>query len=216
MILAERLTFQIYNHQKGVTSVDIQNEVVASGSLDNKVQAWNMTSGKKLIEVAHENDVFCIKLVHERLLSCGDKTVRVWSLQDGSELHKFQHSSWCNNFDLNFDETLLAVAHSGGLTIWDFSNRIKLQEIEINDVYDVRFNESGMKLVFGLHDGTVFYTEVKNYNNSLKFAEVLKMSHNIWALPRETFCWLNETKAIVVSTNNAMTEGNCSILDTVS
>ena len=152
-------SFMIYNHKEGITSVDVQNEIVASGSFDKTVQVWNMASMTKLFDGAHGTTVWCVKVIDEKVLSCGDKIVRVWSLA-GRELYEFRHSNWCNNFDLNMDKTLLAVAHSDGLSIWNFSSRIKLKEIEINDVWDVRFNESGTKLVFGLYDGTIYHTSV--------------------------------------------------------
>ena len=114
-----------------------------------------MTSGSQLFEVAHDNKVWCVTVVGKMVISCGDKTVRIWNLKDGKLLHKLQLSGWCRNFDLNSGKTILAVAHHEGVSIWDFENRIQISEIELNKVNDVRFNEPGTTLVVGQFDGQV-------------------------------------------------------------
>ena len=45
---------------------------------------------------------------------------------------------------------------------------------------------------------------------------MIKMSYNIWTTPRETFCWLNATRAIVVSTDKLDLKSHCELVDTVS
>ena len=145
-----------YSHGKLVTSIDMQNFVLASGSYDFKIQVWNMKTNAKLFEVAHDNHVNCVKIVDNRLVSCGDQTVRIWKLKNGNLLRTLYLPSWCNNFDFNSKSTILAVAHANGVSIYDFSNLMKIMEIELNQVMDVRFNESGTKLIVGQYDGKVF------------------------------------------------------------
>ena len=81
--------------------------------------------------------------------------IRIWDLTDGKLLHKLKLPDWCNNFDLNSDRTLLAVAHEKGVSIWNFLSLSKIKEIELNAVMDVRFNESGTKLIVGQYNGQV-------------------------------------------------------------
>ena len=114
-----------------------------------------MTSGSQLFEVTHESYVYCVKVVGEMVISCGDKSVRIWNLQDGKLLHKLQLSGWCLNFDMNNEKTLLAVAHTAGVSIWDFFDKIRISETELSTVSDVRFNEQGTTLIVGQFDGQV-------------------------------------------------------------
>ena len=146
---------QVYYHEKKVYSMDIDDEVLVSGSTDNKIQVWNMASSSKLFEVSHDGDVWCVKIVGKMIVSCGDKTVRIWSLEDGTLLHKLQLPSWCWSFDLNSEKTLLAVALDRGVSIWDFANRIEISEIKLDMVTDVRFNEQGTTLIVGQFDGQI-------------------------------------------------------------
>ena len=135
--------------------MDIDDELLVSGSIDNKIRVWNLVTNKLLFEFAHEALVHGVKIVDKMVLSCGDKTLRIWNLTDGNLLHKLQLPSWCYNFDLNSEKTLLAIAHFDGVSIWDFLNVIQLMEVSMNEVYDVRFNEQGTTLIVGQSDGQV-------------------------------------------------------------
>ena len=135
--------------------MDIDNEVLVSGSEDKKIQVWNMTSGSQLFEVDSKVKNYCVKVVGKMIVSCGDKTVRIWNLQDGKLLHKLQLPSWCYNFDLNSEKSLLAVADYEGVSIWDFLNEVQISEIKLHMVTDARFNEQGTTLIVGQFDGQV-------------------------------------------------------------
>ena len=151
---------QVYYHKKKVISVDIENEVLASGSFDGKIQVWNMTSDSQLFQVSHEDEVLCVKVVGKKIVSCGDTTVRIWNLEDGKLLHKLQLPDLCHNFDLNPEKTLLAVAHYIGVSIWDFQNLAQISEIELDRVMDVRFNEQGTRLIAGQKNGQIYKIDV--------------------------------------------------------
>ena len=135
--------------------MDIDNEVLVSGSGDNKIQVWKMTSSSQLFEGAHEDVVECVKVVDNLVLSCADKTLRIWNLRGGNLLQKLHLPQWCRNFDLNSEKTVLAIAHDEGVSIWDYSKRNKIMEIELHQVNDVRFNEAGTKLIVGQFNGQV-------------------------------------------------------------
>ena len=49
-----------------------------------------------------------------------------------------------------------------------------------------------------------------------RLEKLMKMSYNIWSFPREGFCWLNENKTVVISTDSKTNNGHCELLDTVS
>ena len=78
--------------------------------------------------------------------------IRIWDLTDGKLL---KLPDWCNNFDLDSERTLLAVAHEKGVSIWNFSSLSKITEVELNAVMDARFNESGTTLIVGQYNGQV-------------------------------------------------------------
>ena len=98
----------------------------------DKIKVLNMTDGKQLFQSSHDGNVNCVDISDNSIISCSaDKTTRIWSLEDGSELNRLQHPESCNNFDLNLEEMLLAVAHDSGITLWDFAKKLKIKEIII-------------------------------------------------------------------------------------
>ena len=108
----------------------------------------------------------CVKIVDKSLVSCGDKTVRIWSLKDGTLLHELKLPGRCNNFDLNSERTLLAVAHNKGVSIWDFRNLVQIREIELDIANDVRFNEPGTTLIIGQLNGQVSKVSLDDNSSS--------------------------------------------------
>ena len=96
-----------------------------------------------------------MKIVDKSFVPYGNKTVRIWNLKDGSLLHELKLPGQCNNFDLNSERTLLAVAHNKGVSIWNFRNLIQISEIELNIANDVRFNEPGTILIIDQRNGQV-------------------------------------------------------------
>ena len=111
-----------------INSVDIESEVLVSGSNDFKVKVWNMTSNSQLFEALHDGHVHCVKIVGKMIVSCGGTTAQIRNLE-GKLLHKLQIPNWCHNFDLNSEKTLLAIAHAEGISIWDFLNIVQIMEL---------------------------------------------------------------------------------------
>ena len=65
------------------------------------------------------------------------------------------------------------------------------------------------------------YSDLRNSGDGTSCTDfrqehVMQMSYNIWAVPRQSFCWLNETKVIVVSFDYNYVNGHCELVDTVS
>ena len=160
-----------YKHGNKVTSIDIQKSILASGSFDHLVQVWNIEKQIKLYEVDHGHAVYCVKIVDELLLASGGIMVKIWNLKSGNLLHKLQLPNMLCNFDLDPQNTLLAVAHYHGVSIWDFSSlksfdgldysvRSPIMDIKLQDVMDVRFNEPGTRLIVGQYDGKVFKVDL--------------------------------------------------------
>lgn len=154
--------FQTYKHNGCVTSVQINENLVISGSEDNTVQVWDMNECKKLWELDHGDLVSDTILCDDRLITCcEDASVRVLDLKSGEQLHRLEHPSPCINADLSRSKSLLAVASESAVVLWDFKNATKIKEFALEpDVKDVRFNPSGDKLIVALEQGEVVKIEM--------------------------------------------------------
>ena len=109
-----------------------------------------------------------VEIVGSQIISCGDKTIRIWSIEDGKKLDVLRHQETCHNFDLNREKQLLAVAHESGITVWDFSTKTKIKDIDGPgylqtkiSASDVQFNKSGNKLIVGNVDGQVLQIDIE-------------------------------------------------------
>ena len=146
-----------------MASVSVQGNSLASGSLDNTVQVWNMQTNRKVTQFQHENQAWCVQLYDNLLVSCSlDKSTRIRDIITGNELHNLSHSSSCLNFDLNPLQTVLAVACNTAVVLWDFKNGKKIKQFNLGkSIRDVRFNLAGNTLVAGLYDGRVFKIDLQ-------------------------------------------------------
>lgn len=86
---------QCRSHTATVTAVVFapDGRSFLSASLDGTVREWKTDTGNELRRLDHEGGVYDLAVSTDgrRLLTAGfgDKTVRVWSLPDGKELHCF-------------------------------------------------------------------------------------------------------------------------------
>ena len=122
-----------------------------------------MEKQKKLWELNHGDEVWGTILRDDQLITCcRDKSVRVLALQSGELLNKLDQSDYCYNADLSPNGSLLAVACSSVVALWDIRKAVKIKEFDLGlRVNDLQFNPSGDKLIVGLHEGDIFKIEMK-------------------------------------------------------
>ena len=57
---------------------------------------------------------------------------------------------------------MLAVGCGEGVVFWDARNAVKIEQFDLGTrVHDLRFNQSGDKLIVGLADGQVFKFDIE-------------------------------------------------------
>ena len=66
------------------------------------------------------------------------------------------HSNNCYNFDLDKENRLLAVATSGGVTLWRLDRYEKIAEEKIGKTVDVKFNKTATKIIAATFEGAVY------------------------------------------------------------
>ena len=141
----------------------MKNNLIISGSHDETVQAWNMERHEKVWQSDHGDKIYSVILRDEQVITCCfDKAVRVFSLQSGKKLHRLEHPGPCYNADLSPNKILLAVACDSAVVLWDIRNTVKIEQFDLGSkIYDLRFNQSGDKLVVGLYEGEVYKIELQ-------------------------------------------------------
>ena len=146
-----------------MNTIQIKNNLVISGSFDGTVQVWNMDRHEKLWQVDHRDRVWCTLVRNDQVITCcEDKSVRVLSLDSGEELHRLEHPNCCYSADLSPNKSLLAVACGSAVVLWDIKKALKVEQFDLcSQIYDLRFNLTGDRLIVGAGDGQVFKIEMK-------------------------------------------------------
>ena len=131
---------------------------MASGDDDKSVKLWNMKQQTQLWQVKHDHWVQCVKVHGDLVISASwDKTVKLWTRDNGRLLHTLQHDAECWNFDTR--DNVLAVACDDGVYIWSLNDRRKIKKIDLDDVADVRIQQR--TIIAGCKNGEVHQIEMK-------------------------------------------------------
>ena len=126
-----------------------------------------METNENLWDFGYEFRVTCVKLQDNWLVSSattqtGSKhEIRVCNVETGEELHRISEVSWCSNFDINPSKAVLAVACEK-VVLWDLKTATKIKEFNLlGDIFDLKFNPAGDKLIVGSRGGEVSIIELK-------------------------------------------------------
>ena len=80
-----------------------------------------MSTKSKLFECKHDKLVGCLMYWQNNLISASDdRTVKIWSKDDGKLVKVLKHDRACYNAEIN--DGILAVATDTGVTIWSLAN----------------------------------------------------------------------------------------------
>lgn len=137
-------------HTNCVTSLAVlSNERLASGSLDNLIKIWNVTTGKCEITLSgHTNYVSSIRMLSNGQLVSGswDQTIKLWDISTGKcEATISEHLSKVN---------VLTVLPDGRLAIGGFDGSIKLFNVSTQNYEEtLTGHTSGVYSLIVLPDG---------------------------------------------------------------
>ena len=126
---------------------------------------YNTTTKSKIFDYRHIAPVISVLLTDQYLISSSfDKSVKIWSLKDRSEVAKLVHDNRCTNFDISPSGKMLAVGGEGFVTFWKVENFTKAGFISFSGfVSDIRYNSKGDKIITGNNQGAVHLLEVHPY-----------------------------------------------------
>lgn len=110
-------------HGHSVRAIAAHQDTLVSGSYDNTVRVWKISTGETLHRlVGHAMKVYSVVLDHKRgrcISGSMDQFVKIWSLETGACLFTLEgHTSLVGLLDLR-DERLVSAAADSTLRIWD-------------------------------------------------------------------------------------------------
>jgi F-box/WD-40 domain protein MET30 len=111
-------------HENGVMCLQLQGNILASGSYDGTIKIWDLETGKCLRTlVGHTSGIRCLQFSKYQLFSGGmDKTIRIWNWEDGS-LVRTLSGPMGDVLSLHYDEQFLVCGGKDNMVrFWNFKS----------------------------------------------------------------------------------------------
>ncbi|MDM3851887.1 MAG: ribosome assembly protein 4 [Aphanizomenon gracile PMC627.10] len=152
-------------HEDSVISVGFSRDgkQLASGSADNTIKIWDVTTGKVLNTLkGHESTVWSVGFSRDgKQLASGsaDNTIKIWDVTTGKVLNTLKgHESrvWSVGFSPD-GKQLASGSADNTIKIWDVTTGKVLNTLKGHDssVYSVGFSPDGQQLASGSDDNTI-------------------------------------------------------------
>lgn len=151
-------------HSHSVRAIAAHQDTLVSGSYDNTVRVWKISTGETLHRLqGHTMKVYSVVLDHKRnrcISGSMDNFVKIWSLETGACLYTLEgHSSLVGLLDLR-DERLVSAAADSTLRIWDPENGQCKSTLTAHTGAITCFQHDGQKVISG-SDRTLKMWDVK-------------------------------------------------------
>jgi F-box and WD-40 domain protein CDC4 len=140
-------------HTHSVRAIAAYQDTLVSGSYDNSVRVWKISTGETLHQLrGHGQKVYSVVLDHMRrrcISGSMDNTVKIWSLDTGANLYTLEgHSSLVGLLDLR-DGRLVSAAADSTLRIWDPENGQCKNTLTAHTGAITCFQHDGTKVISG-------------------------------------------------------------------
>jgi F-box and WD-40 domain protein CDC4 len=140
-------------HSHSVRAIAAHQDTLVSGSYDNTVRVWKISSGETLHRLqGHSSKVYSVVLDHKRnrcISGSMDNFVKIWDLTTGACLFTLEgHTSLVGLLDLR-DERLVSAAADSTLRIWDPENGQCKSTLTAHTGAITCFQHDGQKVISG-------------------------------------------------------------------
>jgi F-box and WD-40 domain protein CDC4 len=140
-------------HSHSVRAIAAHQDTLVSGSYDNTVRVWKISTGETLHRLqGHSMKVYSVVLDHKRnrcISGSMDNFVKIWSLTTGACLFTLEgHTSLVGLLDLR-DERLVSAAADSTLRIWDPENGQCKSTLTAHTGAITCFQHDGQKVISG-------------------------------------------------------------------
>ncbi|TAQ86854.1 hypothetical protein B7494_g4816 [Chlorociboria aeruginascens] len=140
-------------HTHSVRAIAAHQDVLVSGSYDNTVRVWKISTGETVHRLqGHTMKVYSVVLDHKRnrcISGSMDNFVKIWSLETGACLRTLEgHTSLVGLLDLRDDRVVSAAADST-LRVWDPQNGTCKNILSAHTGAITCFQHDGHKIISG-------------------------------------------------------------------
>jgi WD40 repeat protein len=156
-------------HSYSVNSLAISpdNNILASGSVDNTIKLWNLVTGEQIRTLKeHSNSVRAIAISPDgKTLASGsnDETIKLWNLATGELIRNLKgHSSWVRAIAISPDgKILVSGSDDETIKLWNLTTGELIRTLKENSesayhsVYAVAISPDGKSVASGTYGNTI-------------------------------------------------------------
>ncbi len=162
-------------HNEGITCIDFDWPIVATGSNDHSIKIWDFSTGESSQIIAHEDWVNRVLLYHkESVISCSDdNTVKLWDIASKSCLKTFQHDAQVQGLSMmsskhytnsKYPEFIISGDLEGIITLWNVKNNSQIEFFgNKSGIWTISINPQ--RIIAGTVDGSI---KIWNLSGELK------------------------------------------------
>ena len=136
------------------------SKIIASGSADNTVKLWNVSTGKEITTLkGHSAIVFDVSFSPDgKTIASASDTVKLWDISTGKEIKTFKgHPSVVSSVSFSADGKTIASASDKTVKLWDIktAKEIKTLKGHSDGVLSISFSPDGKTIASASNDKTI-------------------------------------------------------------
>ncbi|WP_341737640.1 CHAT domain-containing protein [Microcoleus sp. CAWBG640] len=190
VVLEVRERNRLETHSSQVLSVSFSpdSKTLASGSADNTVKLWDVSTGKEIRTLqGHSSAVYSVSFSPDgKTLASGsnDKTIKLWDVTTGKEIRTLKgHGNMVLSVSFSPDgKTLASGSGDNTIKLWDVTTGKEIRTLKghSNQVLSISFSHDGKTLASSSPDKTVKLWDVITGKeiSTLQGSRVVSFSHD--------------------------------------
>jgi WD40 repeat protein len=160
-----RCIFNFEGHTDVITSVCITRDgkYMLSGSGDETVKLWDITTRKCILTLGHTNTVLCVNFCpdgkHVAAMSVNSGgAIKIWDITDGTCVKTIEgFSEWNNSMCVSPDGKNAIVGYDFMIQLWDLETKKVLNTFEehTGEISSLCYSSDGKYVLSGSYDKTI-------------------------------------------------------------
>ncbi|CAL5993303.1 WD40_repeat protein [Hexamita inflata] len=160
-----KFAFKLTEHQNKITSMQIYQNILVTGSKDNVIIVWNLenrTIAHKFEESCNIQSIAISQLYISAAMS--NNSIKIWSLKSFELINTIQaHKNKISCLQFNKD-VLVSASFDQSLIFWDIQSGTNMKTINCGEnIQIIKFSNDGILMVTGSNENAIKLYNVKNY-----------------------------------------------------
>ncbi|CAL6061036.1 WD40_repeat protein [Hexamita inflata] len=160
-----KFAFKLTEHQNKITSMQIYQNILVTGSKDNVIIVWNLENRTITHKFEESCNIQSIAISQDYISAAmSNNSIKIWSLKSFELINNIQahkNKISCLQFNKN---VLVSASFDQSLIFWDIQTGTNLKTINCGEnIQIIKFSNDGILMVTGSNENAIKLYNVKNY-----------------------------------------------------